>query len=402
MRDIPIDDPLGAFIRHDAVRRNGAPGGPLAGLTFAAKDIFDVEGHVTGGGNPDWLRTHGRADGTAPAILTLLNAGATLIGKTQTDEMAFSMNGENHHYGAPVNPFDPGRITGGSSCGSASAVAGGLVDFALGSDTGGSIRIPGSFCGLFGLRPTHGRIPATHMNLLAPSYDTVGWFADSAALFARVGRVLLPEDAPQPAPTRLLLAEDAFAASDDNVRRALQPAVERLAAAVAAPEAVTIAPEGLAAWAETFRVVQLAEAWETLGAWIRSVQPTFGPGVRDRFAAAEALDPLDVAKARGKREAVAAHVLATLGDDTVLCLPSTPCIALRRGAALDVQNSFRGRTLALTCISPHARTPALTLPLAKADGMPIGLSVMGPPGSDGMLLDLAERVGAAAPAAGTT
>ena len=187
-----LNAPLNAFCADSDAYLAGATTGPLAGLTFAAKDIFDVAGHVTGCGNPHWKATHGPATSTAWVVQTLVDAGATMTGKTITDELTRGIFGENMHYGTPRNPRAPGRVPGGSSSGSASAVAGKLVDFALGSDTGGSVRVPASFCGLYGLRPTHGRIPLDGMLLQAPSYDTIGWFARDAETFARVGAVILP------------------------------------------------------------------------------------------------------------------------------------------------------------------------------------------------------------------
>jgi amidase len=166
----------------------GTPGGPLAGLTFGVKDIYDIAGHKSGFGSPDWLRTHDAAARTAPVVQRLLDAGADMVGKTHTDEITWSLNGENAHYGTPVNVNAPGRIPGGSSSGSAAAVAGGLCDFALGSDTGGSVRAPASFCGIYGIRPTHGRVSLEGACPLAPSFDTCGWFARSAEVLERVGR----------------------------------------------------------------------------------------------------------------------------------------------------------------------------------------------------------------------
>src|SRR5262245_20127130 len=177
-----MPDPSGAFCQHVDVRLAGTTTGPLAGLTFAAKDLFDIAGSRVCAGNPDWLRTHAPAEKTAPAVQILLGAGATLVGKTLTDELAFSMSGENIHYGTPLNPAAPDRIPGGSSSGSASATASKLVDFALGTDTSGSIRVPASYCGLFSMRPTHGRISCQGVVPLAPSFDTIGWFARDAAL----------------------------------------------------------------------------------------------------------------------------------------------------------------------------------------------------------------------------
>ncbi|MDQ2103939.1 amidase family protein, partial [Azospirillum isscasi] len=186
------NDPLNAFVPHGLSEIPGAADGPLAGLRFAVKDLFHIAGLPTGAGNPDWLRTHEVPQETAPAVRRLLDAGARVAGKTLTDELAWSLAGENAHYGTPENPKAPGRIPGGSSSGSASAVAGGAVDFAIGTDTGGSIRLPASYCGLYGLRPTHGAVPLDGSVPLAPSFDTVGWFAREAALLRRVGAVLLP------------------------------------------------------------------------------------------------------------------------------------------------------------------------------------------------------------------
>ena len=226
---LTIDDRLNAFCKDTDAYLEGAADGPLANLTFAAKDILDVVGYVTGGGNPDWKATHEAAARTAWVVSVLVAAGATMVGKTITDEITRGIFGENAHYGTPLNPRAPGRVPGGSSSGSASAVAGGLVDFALGSDTGGSVRVPSSFCGLYGLRPTHGRIPLDGILLQAPSYDTIGWFARDADLFARVGAVLLQSDIRAVRPRSLVIAEDAFEVADQAVQEALRPAVDRIA-----------------------------------------------------------------------------------------------------------------------------------------------------------------------------
>jgi amidase len=137
-----MQDPLGAFVPHGRIEIEGAAEGPLAGVRFAVKDIFDVAGVITGRGNPDWLASHAPATVNAPAVDALLAAGAKLVGKTITEELAFSVIGTNPYYGTPKNVAAPGRVPGGSSSGSAAAVGGGLVPLALGSDTGGSIRQP--------------------------------------------------------------------------------------------------------------------------------------------------------------------------------------------------------------------------------------------------------------------
>ena len=259
-RSLPPDDRLGAFCQDSRAYLQGEDRGPLAGLTFAAKDIFDVKGHVTGGGNPDWKASQPVAETTAWAVEALVGAGAAMVGKTHTDELTRGILGVNAHYGTPLNPRAPGRVPGGSSSGSAAAVAGGLVDFALGSDTGGSVRIPASFCGLYGLRPSHGRIPLHGILLQAPSYDTVGWFARDPDLFARVGSVLLQTEIGPARPRRLVVAADAFEVADESVRAALEPLVERLASLIGVSSRERLAPTSLSDWAAGQRVRASSES----------------------------------------------------------------------------------------------------------------------------------------------
>src|SRR5712691_6080276 len=226
------DDDINAFVPGPHVRIERLPGGPLSGLTLAGKDLFDVAGHPTGGGNPDWARSKPIPTRHAWAVQRLLDAGAALVGKTITDEVSLGIVGENAFYGTPVNPRAPGRVPGGSSSGSAAAVAAGLCDTALGTDTGGSVRVPASFCGLYGIRPTHGRLDLAGMMSQAPSSDTTGWFASDAEIFSRVSAVMLGEAIPDALPTRLVVASDAFALADPETTAALAPMVARLGALV--------------------------------------------------------------------------------------------------------------------------------------------------------------------------
>ena len=186
-----VDDPVGAFVPGARTQRAGASEGPLAGLTFAVKDLYDTAGDVTGYGNPDWARTHAPATADAAVVTALLEAGARLVGKTKTVELAYGLTGENVWHGTPTNPAAPDRFPGGSSCGSAAAVAAGLVDIAMGSDTGGSVRIPASYCGIYGIRPSWGAVSLTGACPLGPAYDTAGWFTADASLLRRVGEVAL-------------------------------------------------------------------------------------------------------------------------------------------------------------------------------------------------------------------
>jgi amidase len=391
MNSIVANDRLGAFCRHTHAEIKGAQGGPLAGLAFGVKDIYDIAGHRNGFGSPDWLRTHDPATRTAPVVQRLLDAGADMVGKTHTDEMTWSLNGENAHYGTPVNVNAPGRIPGGSSSGSAAAVAGGLCDFALGSDTGGSVRAPASFCGIYGIRPTHGRVPLGGACPLAPSFDTCGWFARSAELLERVGRVLLG-GAKGEAPRRLLLAQDAFGLAGEAVAGALAPAVARVSALLGKPERVTVAADGLPQWFHVFRVLQAAEAWAQHGEWVKRVKPNLGPGIRQRVQWAADLDPALVGPAGKRREEIARHMEELLTGGAVLALPTVPGIAPLRNAPPAETEDFRSRSLALLCPAGLARLPQVSLPLATLDDCPLGLSLIAARGADEMLLELAKTI----------
>ena len=385
-------DHLGAFCKHTHVFRAGVGHGPLRELTFGLKDIFDVSGHRTGFGSPDWFATHSEASTTATVARMLLEAGATLAGRTHTEEMAFSLTGENAHYGTPLNPAAPHRVPGGSSSGSAAAVAGRLVDFAIGSDTGGSVRAPASFCGIYGIRPTHGRISLDGACPLAPIVDTVGWFAREAALLAQIGDVLLGGTPARPG--RLLLATDAFDLSLPGAADALAPAVARVTALLGDAEPVNVSNDGLPAWFDVFRVLQYADIWTTHRAWVTRERPTFGPQVGPRFEAVAQVQPHEVAVMRERRTEITARLDGLLAENAVLLLPTVPDIAplLKLPPAETV--AFRERALALLCIAGLGGLPQVTLPFGTLNGCPIGVSLIAARGNDEMLLDIAVRLGA--------
>jgi amidase len=386
-------DTFNSFVRETHAELAGAASGSLAGLTFGAKDIYDVQGHRCTFGNPTWLATHAPAPHTAVAVRQLVAAGATLVGKTQTAELTYSLNGENIHYGSVLNPNAPGRDTGGSSSGSAAATAAGLVDFALGSDTGGSVRLPASFCGLYGMRPSHGRVSLEGACPLGPSFDTAGWFARDAALFEKVGRVLLGDDAPAAVPGRLLLAADAFERAGGTVGDALQGAVAKVESVLGKAESVTVATEGLDDWGmNVFRVIQAHEAWQSLGAWITEHQPQLGPGVKERFAWASTVDRGMLLAAASKREEIARRMERLLAGNAVLVLPTSPGIAPRIGAPSAEIDDFRARALAILSIAGLARLPQVSLPMATLDGCPLGVSLVAARGNDTMLLALARKL----------
>jgi amidase len=382
----------GAFCPHGDFEIAGAAGGPLHGLTFATKDIFDLAGRVTGCGNPDWLASHAPAAKNAAAVQTLLDAGARMLGKTITDELAFSLNGQNFHYGTPRNAVTPERVPGGSSCGSASAVGHGIVDLALGSDTGGSVRIPACLNGIFGIRPTHDALDSTGVMPLARSFDTVGWFARDARTLSRAGDVLLPADRPGVALNRIYIARDAFAVADQPVADAVRTAIAKAALPVAVEFDLAAELGGLPEWLKRFRRAQPREIWAEHGAWIESRKPRFGPEIAERFALAKSVAATPEGDDQDFRARISAHLDRVLGLEGVLLIPTAGTIAPRLDAGKDELVHFRDRTLSLTSIAGLGRLPQVQLPAGRVDGTAIGLSLIGPRGSDRALLQLVEQM----------
>jgi amidase len=386
----PDRDSLNAFCRHVDIRIPGKPGGPLTGLGFAAKDIFDVEGQVCCCGNPDWLSSHAPATRTAPVITRLLDAGAALVGKTITDELAYSLNGQNFHYGTPRNGGAPDRIPGGSSSGSVSAVANGAADFALGSDTGGSVRIPAALNGICGIRPTHGATDLTGVMPLAASFDTVGWFARDAALLARVGDVLLPEDSAQDVLGRaILIPTDAWALADPEVRGVVHAALDRLNLPRRQDIDLAGPTGGLDAWRICFRTIQMREIWAQHGAWVESRQPRFGPEIAERFALAKETAAKPEQGEAELRKEIRAYVDEVLAAGAVMVIPTAADIAPLKTQSASESLRFRDRTLSLTAISNLTGVPQVQIPVGHVQGAPVGLSFISARGSDRALLKFA-------------
>jgi amidase len=387
-------DSVGALCTVNHVALPGAAGGPLRGLTFVAKDLFDIAGTPTGFGQPDWLRSHPVPTRTAAAVQALLDAGADMVGKAHCDELCYSLTGENVHYGTPENLGAPGRVPGGSSNGSAAAVAAGLADIGLGSDCGGSVRIPASYCGLYGLRPTWGRVSLEGAVPFGPSFDVAGWLTRTPDILERTGRVLLPSAAEPPKPRRLVVLDDAFAVVERQVQEALAPAVDRVAALVGARSHVTVSPEGLSDWFEAFRTIQAAEVWGAVGAWVSAVKPNLGPGIKERLEWAATVTPEMRAAATAKRGAIRRRLAEVMSPGDVLCLPTSPRVAPPRGSPVDkIEIEYRNQAMCLLCIAGHTGLPQVSLPLARLDRLPIGLSLIAAHNGDEGLLSLASRIG---------
>ena len=389
-----MHDPLNAFALGGDVYIDGAKTGPLAGLTFAAKDVFDVAGYVTGAGNPDWRRLAEPAPHTAWAIASLLESGASLVGKTHTDELTRGIFGDNAHYGTPENPRAPGHVPGGSSSGSAAAVAGGLCNLALGTDTAGSTRVPASFCGIYGLRPTLGSIPMDGVLSQSDTFDTVGMLADDPDMLGKMAEVLLRKKIKDVRPSKVVVLEEAMEASDPDVAAAVEAILPRIQEAVAPiTRGIRVSPVPLGEWVEHQNAIQGREAWETFGEWINNSNPRFGFEVADNFLRGSRVANRTLSAARGFRLRAKRWITEALAGNAVLVLPTTPVTAPPVHSPRSVMWEIRSRIVSLTTIAGMAGCPQISLPLCKVGGLPLGVSLIGPRGGDAMLLAAAKRLG---------
>ena len=370
--------------------------GSLAGLRLGVKDLFHIAGLPTGAGNPDWLASHPLPQQTSPIVFDLLQAGAELVGKTQTDELAYSLNGLNIHYGAPLNPQCPDRLPGGSSSGSAVAVAAGDIDIGLGTDTGGSIRVPASYNGLFGIRTTHGLLSREHMVPLAPLFDTVGWMTADGTLLEAVGKVLLPEDLPQwpTGPLRVGVIEpeiQGFSLWSEDHEAWLTHQM-----GLSVFKRLSLSADWLARASQCFRTLQGRAIWQTHGQWISERQPHFAPDIRARFDWCSQLTPAQEREAQIERLALQVEIQDWFEGVDLLLLPTTPGPAPLLGADATWMDNYRSQLMGLTAPAGLAGLPQVHLPVLSVAGAPAGVSLLGQAGFDRALLELAAHLDRAA------
>jgi amidase len=368
--------------------------GPLKGLLVAVKDLYAVAGQRIGAGNRAWLSESDPEQRSAQAVEFLIGAGASIMGIAATDEFAYSLAGTNAHYGTPPNPRAPGRISGGSSSGSASAVALGQVHLGLGSDTGGSIRVPASYQGLFGIRTTHGAIPVDGMLPLAPSFDTVGWLTRDAATLRTVGSVLLPggRRKVRSSLTNVITFPGLTAVADPDMEAGVNGFVRRWAQQPELPDVreMDFDPGVLPIWLAAFQTVQGFEAWQANGAWISTHWDCLGADVAQRFRSASRITPHEYDTAREAVTRFRGDIRKFIGD-RVLVMPAASSVAPTTDASAagsDEIQRTRTATMQLTCIAGIGGLPAISIPMVTPDLLPRGVCLVGPQGSDRDLLDL--------------
>ncbi|MAZ16595.1 MAG: amidase [Ahrensia sp.] len=358
----------------------GGGDGPLSGMRLAVKDNFDIAGHSTGCGNPEWAATHRPAETTAPLVETLMRLGATVVGKTQMDELAYSLMGQNARYGTPENPAAPDRMPGGSSSGSAVAVATGEAEIGLGTDTGGSVRIPASFCGLFGWRPTHGLLPAQGVVPLAQSFDVPGFMTRDGGTLTLLAELLAPE---------ARLSEPELLRPLKFWNLAEPKSVAALSWLPGREVETLFSPKMFESLLPTFRVCQGAEVAQNFRTWIAANDPAFGPGIRERFAGAVALGPGEIATAREQRSRITEYLISVVNVRRLLILPTAPAPAPLNTVTGDEMEAYRNKALTLLSLAGHAGLPQVTVPARDRSGLPVGVSLIGPKGSDRALVRFA-------------
>lgn len=367
--------------------------GPLSGASFVVKENIDVKGQVSTNGHPQWAATHRPAQANAPVVDKLLAAGGRLVGKSHMDEMAYSLLGANPHFGTPINPRAPDRHPGGSSSGSAVAVAAGLVNFAIGTDTAGSCRAPAAFCGVFGFRSSHGAIPMEGVVPLAPSLDVVGWFARDIGVMGSVGSVLLPEDSRSAPFEEAVLLTSAFQGVETEFATRAALPIDALKPTTPWREAFLDEDFCKAALAH-FRNLQAYEAWASHGDWITSEHPRFGKGVEERFAIAAKVTSNQKRAAEAFRDDARENIAALFGERGFIVLPTTPFRAPLLSETEEQLDVKRYQMMRLFLLASFFGLPQISMPLPSLEGQksaPVALSLIGPRGSDRKLIALAQR-----------
>ena len=393
MKPLEIQDTVGAWVPHGQFSLPATSVGSLSGLSFAVKDLFHIAGIPTGAGNPTWLATHETPTVTSPLVEQLRAAGASVAGKVITDELAYSLNGDNMHYGTPINVNAPGRVTGGSSSGSAAAVAAKLVDFALATDTGGSTRVPASYCGIWGLRTTHGLLSVENVVPLHSSYDTMNWFAHDADTFLKVAKVLLP--ASDFNARRVLKPSAVWALASEDFQPGLNDVLAKAVSIVGAPAqeiSFTNTDETLEQWRLAYVAHGAAEAWALHGDWISANNPTFSAPITGRWDAAKKLTAQEASTAKLNTARIRKQIRDLIATDAIVVLPSAAGLApLVNATGADV-DAMRTRTMHITCIGGISGVCQVSIPYKNAAGLPVGISLMGPAGSDLQLIEMAINI----------
>lgn len=389
----------------DQAIRAGQSVGPLAGVPFAAKNLFDIAGEVTLAGSKI-NQNNAPAAQDATAIARLEQAGAILVGALNMDEYAYGFVTVNYHYGATPNPHDSQRVAGGSSGGSAAAVAAKLVPFTLGSDTNGSIRVPAGLCGVYGLKPTYGRLSRAGALLFSASLDHIGPFARSVRDVATAFDAMQGADArdpvctPRPASATLSQLEAGIsslriAVLGDHFQRGMQPEVANALTAIATAlgtQQTVILPEAARARSAAY-LITASEGSQLHLSRLQTHLMEFDPATRDRFLAGAIMPHSWYLQAQRFRRWFRTQVKAVFEQTDILLAPTTPCVApLLTQDTMDIEGQS-------VLVRPHLGLytqplsfiglPVLSVPVKHSGNLPIGVQIIGPPYQETAILRVA-------------
>jgi amidase len=362
----------------------------LLGYSFAVKDVFDIKGFRTQAGNPDYFSQTSVASTTAPAVSILQEAGASLIGKTQTDELGGSLFGLNEHYGSPLNSHSPNRVPGGSSSGSAAAVAGNLVDFALGADTSGSVRAPASFCGIYGLRPTFGQIPTIGILPISPYLDTVGIFGQHPDVISQVLNVYGIKE--QGEIKRLKIIPSLVSSLQDSLKNPFLEKLKNIKQLTSSSTDFIIEEETLMRWSSVIRTIAMYGLWQVHKGWILNSNPTFGEIINDRLKMASSISYEDYTQALTRQKEIRIFMEDNLESGDVIVFPMVHDIPPLLSSSIAQLKEFALKASRHTCIAALSGFPEITVPLRniKENGC-LGMSFLGRAGEDASLTSFASE-----------
>ena len=359
--------------------------GLLSKLNFVVKDMCKIKNHRTSCGNPDFYEICQPADDFAPFLKKILEAGATLKGITICDEFFYSLIGENGHYGTPTNLSAPGCVPGGSSSGSAAALTTNLYDFSIGSDTGGSVRVPASFCGLFGIRPTHNRINTEGVYPMAPSFDTLGWFSKDIDVFKKIGSVLLnSNEKTEFSFKEFVIAEDILELASPEIIKLFNNYINDKFPEI---KKIRLSKHNKEEIADNFRILQGGEIKENIIPWILENKPKISPEINSRIEMAIKITTDDINKAQKYRENLKVEIDKSLPKGIIAVFPTTPFSSLKCGQSDEQLASYRKKLMEFTSIAGMTSRPQISMPKFKNNTGPIGISLLGWQYSDEVLLE---------------
>ena len=359
--------------------------GPLSDLTFVVKDMCEIKGFKSSCGNPDFYEKCLPADDFAPFLKNILNKGATLKGITICDEFFYSLIGENGHYGTPANLNAPGCVPGGSSSGSAAALTTDLYDFSIGSDTGGSVRVPASFCGLLGIRPTHNRINTKGVYPMAPTFDTIGWFAKDINTFKKIGFTILnKKDKTKNSFKDFVIAEDILELANPNIINLFNNYIINNFPEI---KKIRLSKQNKDVIADNFRILQGGEIVENVIPWILKNKPKISPEINNRIEMAIKITKDEINQAVKFRENLKKEIELTLPEGLIALFPTTPFSSPKCGQSDEQLSSYRKKLMEFTSIAGMTSRPQISIPKFKDNTGPIGISLLGWRYSDEVLLE---------------